>query len=90
MLSSTVLFLLYVIKQRRQLKTGMQQNFTKILFRENSISKSSTEKANKQMNTCSSYLLFLDLSLGWWAEFRKSYFNFEIFFLQNGNNWVTA
>ena len=33
MLSSIVLFLLYVIKQRRQLKTGMQQNFTKILFR---------------------------------------------------------
>ena len=73
MLSSIVLFLLYVIKQRRQLKTGMQQNFTEILFREKSISKSSTEKANKQINTCSLYLLFLDLNLGWWGEFRKSY-----------------
>ena len=73
MLSSIVLFLLYIIKQRRQLKTGMEQNFTKILFREKSISKSSTEKANKQINTCSLYLLFLDLNLGWWGEFRKSY-----------------
>ena len=90
MLSSIVLFLLYVIKQRRQLKTGMQQNFPKILFREKSISKSSTVKANKQINTCSSHLLFLDLSLGWWGEFRKSYLNFEILFLQNGNTWVTA
>ena len=74
MLSSTVLFLLYIIKQRRQLKTGMQQNFTKIFFRQKSISKSSTEKANKQINSYSSYLLFLDSSLGWWGEFRKSYF----------------
>ena len=90
MSSSTVLFLLYIIKQRRQLKTGMQQNFTKIFFREKSISKSSTEKANKQINSCSFYLLFLDSSLGWWGEFRKSYLNFEILFLQNGNNWVTA
>ena len=73
MLTSIVLFLLQVIKQRRQLKTGMQQNFTKILFREKPISKCSTEKANKQINTCSLYLLFLDLNLGWWGEFRKSY-----------------
>ena len=91
MLSSIVLFLLYVIKQRRQLKTGMQQNFTKILFREKSISKSCTEKANKQINTGSLYLLFLDLNLGWWGEFRKSYLILKlILFLQIGNNWVTA
>ena len=44
MLSSIVLFLLYVIKQRRQLKTGMQQNFTKILFREKSISNLALKK----------------------------------------------
>ena len=82
MLSSIVLFLLYVIKQRRQLKTGMQQNFTKILFREKSISKSSTEKANKQINTCSLYLLFLDWNLGWWGQFRKSYLIFKFCFFK--------